>query len=138
MIKRKPLTEEQKEAARKRASKHYYANRDKKLEYQRQYSKRNKGSIKKRKKKNASEYASLYGWLKHKFEGIPCSDCEGVFPYCSMDFDHRSDEKKEFNISYCGSALATPERTSKWMKEIDKCDLVCANCHRIRTQERSL
>lgn len=60
----------------------------------------------------------------------PCADCGVSYPYYVMDFDHLGD--KEFNIS---------EYTAKYgwarlKKEIDKCDVVCANCHRIRTFSR--
>ena len=58
----------------------------------------------------------------------PCSDCGQCFPPCAMDFDHRPGEVKLFKIS---SALSRPENVL--MAEVSKCDLVCANCHRIRT-----
>lgn len=44
-----------------------------------------------------------------------------------MDFDHREDKK--FNIAQL-SKIASVE---KLKEEIAKCDVVCANCHRIRT-----
>lgn len=47
-----------------------------------------------------------------------------------MDFDHVRGTKK-FNISDAGAKNAL-----EVIAEIDKCDLVCANCHRIRTEER--
>ena len=61
----------------------------------------------------------------------PCADCGVQYPYYVMDFDHREGEEKLFEmnrISYVSmSALK---------KEIEKCDLVCANCHRERTYQR--
>jgi len=63
-------------------------------------------------------------------------DCHRVFPWCAMDFDPRPDEIKSFRLSRNGYRLATPERISEVLKEIAKCDLVCSNCHRVRTQER--
>lgn len=65
--------------------------------------------------------------LKNK----PCMDCGGTFPPECMDFDHREGEVKLLRI---GSQLRR-----KWesvLAEIAKCDLVCANCHRIRTKNR--
>jgi hypothetical protein len=51
-----------------------------------------------------------------------------------MDFDHRGEVEKTGNIgSLVSQAYFTIERLKK---EIDKCDLVCANCHRIRTYNR--
>ena len=72
-------------------------------------------------------------WLKAKFEGTPCMDCSKVFPWCVMDFDHRPGEIKSFRISKLNTYKATPYRIAMVIKEIDKCDLVCSNCHRIRT-----
>jgi hypothetical protein len=58
---------------------------------------------------------------------VPCADCGGVFPPYVMDFDHCRGEKK-FDIS------RAPEKAwSDVLDEIAKCDVVCANCHRIRT-----
>lgn len=63
----------------------------------------------------------------------PCLDCGQSFPSYVMDFDHREGTKKSRNIS---GAL----RYWSWRRvlaEIAKCDLVCANCHRIRTARRA-
>lgn len=61
----------------------------------------------------------------------PCTDCGGSFPHYVMEFDHRDPSQKEFtiggNISKSWKAI---------LGEISKCDLVCANCHRIRTFSR--
>ena len=55
-------------------------------------------------------------------------DCGGIFPECVYDFDHRDTFSKSFNI---GAKIYKPIEELKL--EADKCDLVCANCHRIRT-----
>ena len=62
-----------------------------------------------------------------------CCDCGNTYPPYVMDFDHvRGD--KNFNLS-----IAANKRISldKVKQEIEKCDLVCANCHRVRTFQRS-
>lgn len=61
----------------------------------------------------------------------PCMDCGGTFPEICMDFDHRSD--KILPISRMITLCRSMERI---LKEIEKCDLVCSNCHRIRTAQR--
>ena len=61
----------------------------------------------------------------------PCADCGNTYPPECMDFDHRPDEDKSFDISR-GSVRAWPVVEA----EIAKCELVCANCHRIRTKNR--
>ena len=61
----------------------------------------------------------------------PCTDCKKVYHYCAMDFDHRPGEKKDFNLN-----RVKTYSLKKLHAEIAKCDLVCANCHRIRTFKR--
>lgn len=62
----------------------------------------------------------------------PCIDCGNSFPPVCMDFDHVRGEKK-YNVG------AMAYSTRSWeliLEEISKCDLVCSNCHRIRSYER--
>ena len=61
----------------------------------------------------------------------PCADCGGEFPYCVMDFDHVRGEK----IGEI-SRLINRGNLALLLEEIDKCDVICANCHRIRTWKR--
>lgn len=61
----------------------------------------------------------------------PCLDCGGRFPLECMQFDHRPGETKLFNIGM-RSTLAR----ARLVAEIAKCDVVCANCHAIRTTGR--
>ena len=62
-------------------------------------------------------------------EETPCADCKVNYPYFVMDFDHL--ENKQFNVSeYASRGWATIQ------KEIEKCEIVCANCHRARTHAR--
>lgn len=67
----------------------------------------------------------------NRHRDVPCTDCGGRFPLCAMDFDHREPEHKSFTIS---CAMYRPE--SELLAEIAKCDVVCSNCHRVRTQIR--
>ena len=61
----------------------------------------------------------------------PCMDCDGKFPPECMDFDHRPGEKKLFSVGVFKRIAS-----KKLEAEIAKCDLVCSNCHRIRTTTR--
>jgi len=47
-----------------------------------------------------------------------------------MDFDHRDPSKKLFSIAAGRALLMSREKLST---EIEKCDIVCANCHALRT-----
>lgn len=62
-------------------------------------------------------------------EAKGCMDCKGKFPYFVLDFDHRDPSQKIANINVVHSRSGWK---AVW-EEIDKCDVVCANCHRIRT-----
>ena len=62
----------------------------------------------------------------------PCADCGGLFAPHQMDFDHRPGTVKRFNLTSGGSMLRP---TAALLEEAAKCDVVCANCHRIRTWE---
>jgi hypothetical protein len=68
------------------------------------------------------------------FKRLPCADCGGSFPDCAMDFDHRNPDEKSFAISHKRS-LAHREDV---IAEIAKCDVVCSNCHRVRTRLRAM
>ena len=62
-----------------------------------------------------------------------CVDCKEKYPYWIMEFDHLKD--KEFNISKASENTASLEKIKK---EIEKCEVVCSNCHKNRTFLRSL
>ncbi len=63
-----------------------------------------------------------------KLKSVPCADCGKKYPYFVMDFDHRDPSQKLFTVSAMGT------RSIKiLLREIAKCDIVCANCHRIRS-----
>lgn len=62
----------------------------------------------------------------------PCVDCGGTFPAVAMDFDH-IEGRKVASVSGMARGNASWKRV---LAEIAKCDLVCANCHRVRTARR--
>ena len=82
------------------------------------------------------EIGIITEWYGTKYSGTPCMDCNGVFPWCAMDFDHRPEEVKLFNISDKGHRIATKPMLARVKEEIAKCDIVCSNCHRVRTRDR--
>jgi hypothetical protein len=51
------------------------------------------------------------------------------------DFDHRPDEEKLFNLSEFRSVTKSMEKIER---EAQKCDIVCANCHRLRSWQRQI
>jgi len=61
---------------------------------------------------------------------VPCADCGGTFHPYVMDFDHREGTLKRFNVS---AAIPLGLSIETVMEEAAKCDVVCSNCHRMRT-----
>lgn len=64
-------------------------------------------------------------------KNAPCMDCEKKWPTYVMDFDHRDPKKKSFTIS--NAIIKSNVSVDRLLEEILKCDVVCSNCHRIRT-----
>lgn len=58
--------------------------------------------------------------------GNHCQDCKQQFPLSVYDFHHLNPKEKDFHI---GNQRTWSERLQK---ELTKCVLLCANCHRIR------
>lgn len=62
-----------------------------------------------------------------KLKSVPCYDCGGTYPYYVMDFDHVR------GIKVRRVSAMTDCNTDLMLAEVAKCDVVCSNCHRIRT-----
>jgi hypothetical protein len=58
-------------------------------------------------------------------------DCGRTFDPYVMDFDHVRG-KKAFTIGLAREAVSI----ARLMEEVAKCDVVCSNCHRLRTKKR--
>lgn len=97
-------------AARRR---HYERNKE-------QYSKNNI-----LKKERVREYLE-------NIKNVPCMDCGKSYPSYVMDFDHRDITKKLGGVGF----FASKRSWAKMLAEIEKCDIICANCHRERTSKQ--
>jgi len=71
-------------------------------------------------------------WLLSLKVGRPCTDCGRIFPPQVMQWDHLPGTDKLGDVS-------TFKGRSRMdvLAEIAKCQLVCANCHGIRTFDRA-
>lgn len=63
----------------------------------------------------------------------PCADCGKYFPAVCMDFDHLDAGEKE---SCVGTLVNKAHSLKRIAREVAKCDVVCSNCHRLRTMAR--
>jgi hypothetical protein len=105
---------------------YYRANRDKiiaqnKVTYKKHRLQRIAGVMKR--------YAAQMLLIK-QLKDKPCKDCGVQYPPYVMDFDHVRGEKVK-NVSSMRS-----QSLEAIVLEADKCDVVCANCHRARTYGR--
>jgi hypothetical protein len=106
-----------------------YASREEANEYKREHYRRNKAKYCARANERRQRLRVEVQKLKEK----PCTDCKQAFPYYVMDFDHRPGTVK----LYEPNELALRCGRKVLEAELAKCDLVCSNCHRIRTYKRS-
>ncbi len=112
------MTEEEKKAAKAAAQKRWYEkNKAKHVANVAKHSKRHR--------ETAREHVQK---LK---ESNPCTDCGNLFPHYVMQWDHLNNKVMDVSrMVQSGNCIETIE------KEIAKCELVCANCHCIRTHNR--
>lgn|SRR5271166_1699337 len=59
-----------------------------------------------------------------------CADCGYKENAVVLEFDHREPLQKRYSVANMGLSRKVFE------KELAKCDVVCANCHKIRTASR--
>lgn len=62
-----------------------------------------------------------------EYKGGACKNCGYNKCQAALDFHHRNPKEKDFSICKRYSAC---KLNDKIKKELDKCDLLCANCHR--------
>lgn len=102
-------------------------------EYFAQHYQKNKFTYISRAKKTNLVYRArnqekLYDFLRDK----SCIDC-GFSDVRALDFDHKNPNDKKTDVS------AMVRSAFSWdtiMEEINKCEIRCANCHRIKTAEQ--
>ena len=79
-------------------------------------------------------YLKTRTWVRRmqaiEYKGGKCVDCGYYQNLAALEFDHTG--TKTYKIS----TLLPNSAWSKIQKELDVCDLVCSNCHSIRTSER--
>ncbi len=65
-------------------------------------------------------------WFAEYKENLKCKECGFSHP-ASLDFHHRDLKTKTKNVS----DMVRNHSIESIKKEIEKCDVLCANCHRI-------
>lgn len=75
--------------------------------------------------------------LINEARSVPCADCGGTFDPVCMDFHHVRGEK-QFAITHYRLVTCPPgvTKVEQIKQEIAKCEVICANCHRLRHKGR--
>jgi hypothetical protein len=94
-------------------------------QYWRRTRERRRGQVKSRRH-------ALTAWSRALKEGLPCADCGRVYHHAAMQWDHAHGGDKLDDIS---NLVRRGFGRKAIADEISKCQLVCANCHAVRTFE---
>lgn len=97
--------------------------------YQRSWHQRNKERrLAKIYEQKAVRKAAIRDYIQNIKNQLCCVDCGQRHP-ATLHFHHRNSEDKAFNI---GEAVDKGFSLDRIKKEIEKCIVLCANCHFIR------
>lgn len=105
--------------------------RECKAAYQRQWYERNRERHIARVNANRRRLRAQQRTIVEQAKARPCAGCGVRYPPCVMDFDHVRGTKL-MEIGRMKGVVST----AVLLAEIAKCEVVCANCHRLRTQAR--
>lgn len=73
--------------------------------------------------------AAARAWMASLKDGVPCADCGETFPVYVMHWDHLPGFEKVDEVS----SMVGHRTRAAILEELKKCELVCANCHVLRT-----
>ncbi len=82
-------------------------------------------SLRKGRERSAASYQRFRSILRDA-KNKPCTDCRKSYPPIVMDLHHCRGVKK-YNV-----AEMVHKPIEVLLDEIEKCDVLCANCHRMR------
>jgi hypothetical protein len=82
--------------------------------------------------KSVRQREEVMVWYRGLKESLPCADCGRFWPHSVTQFDHLGTAEKAGNVA----DLVVSASRARVLAEIAKCELVCGNCHAIRTHKR--
>ena len=102
-------------------------NADKLRGYRNDWYDRNKDTEREKAKiRQAQRRKEFKEWYINYKSNLKCSKCGFSHP-AALDFHHIDPTQKEFTLGASGKDVSK----EKFLKEVDKCIVLCANCHRI-------
>ena len=104
-----------------------YKDAERQREAERRWYRANRERVFQRKSEKKARLRALVQQAKQR----PCADCGVEYPYYVMDFDHVEGEK-----AMIVSDLVNFGSTTRLLAELAKCEVVCSNCHRVRSWNR--
>ena len=92
-------------------------------------------------RKRISDHQHSLVWACKRFvreykETHPCTDCTKMFPWYVMEFDHVHGRTQKGDVTI--ARVVCTGSIERVKREMAKCQLVCSNCHKVRTHERAL
>lgn len=106
-----------------------YNDRDRQLAAQSKHYQDNKDDYRSRQSTRRAALREIVRAAKN----VPCADCGIQYHYCVMQFDHTGEDK----IDNVARMVANLRSIALILAEIAKCEVVCSNCHALRTFQRS-
>lgn len=106
---------------------------EKRRKYQREYYRKHNQMPEVKEKINRRREAINKLWLqilKEHYGEIRCLFCGYNKCFAALEFHHINHMNKKLTLSTLFHKKATPERIEIFKKEIVKCILLCANCHK--------
>ena len=99
--------------------------------YLKEHYKNNKDYYKRKRKRNNNKYKEWFRKYKKELKCIVC----GENHVATLDFHHRDSTEKDFTVSAMAGMGFSPKSI---LKEIEKCDVLCSNCHRkLHSEEKN-
>ncbi len=99
--------------------------------YRNEWYERNKENEREKAKiRQAKRREDFNKWYKELKSDLKCNKCGFSHP-AALDFHHKNSSEKEFNLGNIRLSVSK----EKFLKELEKCEVLCANCHRIHHYE---
>jgi hypothetical protein len=107
-----------------------YKSKEDRLAAQRRYYARNVAKVVAKVQENNKRYKNEWDVFKGS---LKCERCGEDHP-ATLDFHHINPAEKEYAVS----SLVRNKQFAKAKKEVEKCEVLCANCHRKHHHEENL
>lgn len=72
----------------------------------------------------------IYTYLDINGQDYSCVRCSYTGVFGSLDFHHKNPLEKDFNIGNVTKSISEEAFMNMVVPELDKCELLCPNCHR--------